>query len=165
MSIPTKVIGIIKQKETSKISQINQTSFLIDLSENIIRDYSSSNKKQCFSSKCYLTDEDVLERLELQLINVQSQFERCQKKIYNGSKHSKYYRNKLKTLLNAIERQKYDIQIYQCKVYGTVLPTTKKTNSGRNVKPIVRFEHEEFIPGANNKYTKGREIDIGKSIG
>lgn len=167
MSIP-KVMDIPTQKETRQISKINkiiQTSFLIDLSDNITIDHSASNSKRCISSKYYLTDEDVLERLELQLIDIQAQFERCQKKIHNGSKHSKYYRNKLKTLLDAIERQEYDIQIYQSKVYDIVLPTTKRTNCGRSVKPIMRFEHEEFIPGANNKYTKGREIDIGKSIG
>ena len=34
----------------------------------------------------------------------------------------------------------------------------------RNVQAPCRFDPSEFVPGANNKYTAGREIDPGHSV-
>ena len=37
-------------------------------------------------------------------------------------------------------------------------------NTKRTVRKCLRFETETFLPGANNKFTKGRAIDAGHSV-
>ena len=37
-------------------------------------------------------------------------------------------------------------------------------NTKRTVRKCLRFDTETFLPGANNKFTKGRAIDAGHSV-
>lgn len=48
---------------------------------------------------------------------------------------------------------------YTLHKHSKMSTTTYKTRSGRTVVAPVRFADTEFLPGSNNKYTKGRLVD------
>lgn len=115
-------------------------------------------KKRRFSEDFYLSDEEVLERLEETLEGIQSQFARYEQKIRNGSSRSRYYRCRLGDLQETITNLQHDIRIHQLHLYGYVASTS--TRSGRIVRPVARCLDKEFLPGSNNRHTKGRKVDV-----
>jgi len=165
-------ILIVQTLPTRQIDE--QTNFSVGLSNNTsatptLSSTSSSTssstfvrRKRLISTDFYVSDEEVLRRLEETLKKVQAQLARYERKIHNGSSHSRYYRSRLGDLYDAIADLKYEIRIYQIRVHDYVVQMS--TRSGRNLKPVARYQDEVFFSGSNNRHTKGRKIDVGESI-
>lgn len=122
-------------------------------------------RKRLIPADFYLSDEEVLIQLQKKLKDFRTQSARYKQELRNRSSHSLHYRcysDRLRYLRNAIASLKHDIRIYQIRVYGYVTPTSSR--SGRTVIPIARYQDEEFFSGSNNRHTKGRRVDVGKSI-
>lgn len=118
-------------------------------------------KKRRLPEDFYLSDEEVLGRLEETLKGILSQFARYKQKIRDGSSRSRYYRSRLGDLQVTITNLQHDIRIHQLHLYGYVASTS--TRSGRIVRPVARCLDKEFLPGSNNRNTKGQKVDVGES--
>jgi hypothetical protein len=145
-----------------------QTYFSMGLSDNTSGTPAPSptpvRRKRLILADFYLSDEEVLIQFQERLEGFRAQRAIYKQELRNRSSHSLHYRHysdRLERLRNAIASLKHDIRIYQIRVYGYAPPTS--TRSGRNVIPVARYQNEVFIPGSNNRHTKGRRIDVGKS--
>lgn len=146
-----------------------QTNFSMGLSDNTSGTPTFSptpmRRKRLIPDDFYLSDEEVLIQFQKRLEGFRAQRARYKQELCNRSSHSLHYRHysdRLRDLRNAIASLKHDIRIYQIRLYGYVPPTS--TRCGRNVIPVARYQDEVFIPGSNNRHTKRRRIDVGKSI-